>query len=79
MTDAQGPQPGDVADPYIGFDFAVEITGVVHAYFQECSGMQASMEIFEYKEGGQNDYSHKLPGRITYSNITLKKGLTDST
>jgi phage tail-like protein len=71
--------PGNVNDPYVVFEFCVEIAGIVHAWFQECSGLQATVDVFEYKEGGLNDYSHKLPGRTSYTNITLKRGLTDST
>jgi phage tail-like protein len=71
--------PGNVNDPYVTFEFCIEIAGIVHAWFQECSGMQATTEVFEYKEGGLNGYSHKLPGRTSWGNITLKRGLTDST
>lgn len=72
-------QPGQTKDPYTSFRFSVEIDGITRAQFLECNGMQAQTEVFEYKEGGLNDYSHKLPGRTTYSNITLKRGMTDST
>jgi phage tail-like protein len=72
-------QPSEAKYPQLGFCFAVEVTGVVHAYFLECSGLSASTETFEFKEGGFNGYSHRLPGRTTFSNITLKQGLTDST
>lgn len=71
-------QPGQTKDAYTSFRFSVEIEGISHARFQECSGMQAQTEVYEYKEGGLNDYSHKLPGRTTYTNITLKRGMTDS-
>ncbi len=32
----------------------------------------------EYREGGDNTHSHKLPGQTKYPNIVLKWGLTDS-
>ena len=33
----------------------------------------------EYKEGGENRFSHKLPGRTKYADLVLKRGmLTDS-
>jgi phage tail-like protein len=78
MTSPQGPQPGQMTDPHLGFRFAIEIGGIVHAHFAELSGMQLQTEVFEFKEGGLNDYAHKLPGRTTHSNVTLKRGLTDS-
>jgi phage tail-like protein len=45
------------------------------AGFSECSGLDASVEVFEYKEGGVNDYVHKFPTRASFANITLKRGV----
>jgi phage tail-like protein len=47
------------------------------AGFSECSGLEATLEIFEYKEGGVNDYVHKFPTRASHANITLKHGVID--
>jgi phage tail-like protein len=45
------------------------------AGFSECSGLEATVEVLEYKEGGVNDYTHKLPTRASFGNITLKHGV----
>jgi phage tail-like protein len=45
------------------------------AGFTECTGLDATLEVLEYKEGGVNDYVHKFPTRASYSNITLKRGV----
>src|ERR1700730_12324185 len=45
------------------------------AGFSECSGLEATVEVFEYKEGGVNDYIHKFPTRASFANITLKHGV----
>ena len=45
------------------------------AGFSECSGLEATVEVMDYREGGVNSYVHKLPTRATYSNIVLKHGL----
>ncbi len=45
------------------------------AGFSECSGLEATMEVMDYKEGGVNGYVHKFPTRASYSNITLKHGV----
>jgi phage tail-like protein len=45
------------------------------AGFSECSGLEATVEIFEYKEGGVNDYVHKFPTRASFANVTLKHGV----
>jgi phage tail-like protein len=43
--------------------------------FSECSGLEMSMQPEEYKEGGRNGAVLKFPSRVTWSNLTLKKGL----
>jgi len=43
--------------------------------FSECSGLEMSMQPEEYKEGGRNGAVLKFPSRITWSNLTLKKGV----
>ena len=58
--------------------FAVEIDGLVVAYFQECSGLNAEIQVQSYKEGGLNDFEHKLPGPVTYGNLVLKTGVASA-
>ncbi|MFL7791307.1 MAG: phage tail protein [Anaerolineae bacterium] len=65
-------------DPAPSFKFKVELGGIIEAHFTECSGLSAERTVMQYEEGGVNDYVHVLPGRIKYSNIVLKHGVTDS-
>lgn len=58
--------------------FGVEIGNVVLAEFTEASGLEAEIEVFEYEEGGNNLYTYKLPGRVKFPNVTLKRGITES-
>jgi phage tail-like protein len=44
--------------------------------FAQCSGLEMSVDIYEYREGGNNDVVHRLPGRIQYPNLLLSRGLT---
>lgn len=69
---------GDRKDPFRNFNFHVEIEGIIHAGFTECTGFGASTDPIEYREGGENRTVRKLPGMTKYPNITLKWGLTDS-
>ena len=69
---------GERKDPYSSFRFMVEIDSLVVAGFSEVSGLQAETQIENYREGGVNDYVHRLPKETTYSNIILKRGITDS-
>jgi phage tail-like protein len=68
--------PRKDADPYLVHPFALEMGSLQVALFGEISGLQAQSEVFEYKEGGVNTYTHKLPGRTSYTNVTLKWGST---
>lgn len=43
--------------------------------FNECSGLEMSLDVEEYREGGHNGTTLKFPTRVKWSNITLKKGI----
>jgi phage tail-like protein len=65
-------------DPYKGFKFLLEIDGIVQAGFSECSGFGSEIEVVEYREGGEPSTVRKLPGKVSYPDMTLKWGITDS-
>jgi phage tail-like protein len=70
----------DREDPLVGFHFGIEIQGVVSGFFTECSGLGSEQEVIEHKvitEGGQ-EVIMKLPGRLKWENITLKRGITST-
>jgi phage tail-like protein len=69
---------GQRIDPYLNFRFRVEIDGIQQAGFMECTGLGSQVEVVEYREGGDNATVRKLPGRVSYPDITLKWGITDS-
>jgi|Tabmets5t2r1_1033131.scaffolds.fasta_scaffold18909_2 phage tail-like protein len=71
MTATPAPHPvGEIA-------FTVEIPGFTIGRFSECTGLAVEYEVFEYQEGGQNDFVHRLRGRVRYPNVVLKRGLTE--
>ena len=70
---------GDRRDPFRSFNFKVEIDGITRAGFRECSGLDASQDPIEYREGTDALTARKMPGLTKYSNITLKWGMTDDT
>lgn len=51
------------------------VSGFALGGFAECSGLDASLELHEYKEGGVNDRVHKFPTRSTFANVNLKRGV----
>jgi phage tail-like protein len=65
-------------DPFRNFRFKLEIDGIQQAGFSECSGFGSNIEVVEYREGGEASTVRKLPGKISYPDITLKWGVTTS-
>jgi phage tail-like protein len=41
--------------------------------FTKCEGIGIEYDVFEYKEGGQNGFTHRLPGRAKYANVKLSR------
>jgi phage tail-like protein len=64
-------------DPYGGFRFRVEILGLQVGGFTEISGLDREVEIQDFREGGVNDYTHKLVTVTKYQNLSLKRGIAD--
>ena len=62
-------------DPYMSYNFAVEISGIISGGFSEVSGLSSEIELESYEEGGVNSYVHKFPKHTTYSNLILSRGL----
>jgi phage tail-like protein len=67
-------------DPLISAWFSIEFQGQVSGAFRECEGLGSSNEVVEYKASGEKgEYVvKKVPGRLVWNNITLKRGITDS-
>ncbi|MGD9932229.1 MAG: phage tail protein [Dehalococcoidia bacterium] len=74
MTNARLPRQGTKDTVFLAYAFGVEIDHLVHAVFSEVSGLEAKMEVEEYKEGGLNGFTWKFPGRVSFTNVTLKWG-----
>jgi phage tail-like protein len=66
-------------DPYKVFRFVIEINGIRVGGFSEVTGLEVRTEVDEYREGGVNDYVHKIAKETRYPNLTLKRGITDAT
>jgi phage tail-like protein len=63
-------------EPFMTFNFAVEIEGLLVGGFSEVSGLESQLELEPYKEGGVNGYVHQLPASVNHSNLVLRHGLT---
>lgn len=67
-------------DPLLTFSFALDIMGEVTGYFTEVSGLGSENDIVEHKmisETGK-EVIVKIPGRLKWGDIVLKRGITTS-
>ena len=72
MADSRTMDP-----PFTGrFKFTVD--GLTIGAFTEVSGLSVQIDVEEVAEGGQNQFVHKLPGRMKWPNLVLKRGITNS-
>ena len=71
---------GRDSDPLVGFQFAVEVGGMVTGYFTECSGIGSENEISEHKVVTDDGHEvvQKIPGRLKWNDVSLKRGITDN-
>ncbi|MGF1602847.1 MAG: phage tail protein [Thermosynechococcaceae cyanobacterium] len=59
--------------------FHIEVDGDELGSFSECSGISVEIEKEVHHEGGVNDQQRISLGQTKFSNITLKRGVTDDT
>ena len=63
-------------NPYANFNFVVELGGQEAGGFSEVDLPSGEIEVIEYREGADKVSSaRKLPGRVKYPNVVLKRGL----
>jgi phage tail-like protein len=77
---------GTVEPPFTAFRFEVVLNldtplpgvtnPVCNAAFAECDGLEMTMEPKAVREGGNNQEQIHLIGPISYSQLTLKRGMT---
>jgi len=71
---------GKRVDPLAGYHFWVEVKGKIVGAFRECGGLGSENEVVEYKAADEKgkEVIHKIPGRVKWENVSLKRGVTDS-
>jgi phage tail-like protein len=65
-------------DPTLGSRFLFEVDGVEIGLFASVRGLQVTSQTENIIEGGQNGFTHRMPGRLEWPNITFSRGLTDA-
>jgi phage tail-like protein len=65
-------------DPFLGFNFAVELDGITRMGFKGCTGLDSSTTSIKYREGTDPTLAaRELPSLLHHSAITLTRGITD--
>jgi phage tail-like protein len=75
--------------PLTSFNFQVSLTldnpdplqvttPLCNGEFSECDGLDMTVEPKTFHEGGNNTRQVHLVGPVTYGNLSLKRGMTDS-
>lgn len=72
------PSDGFDADRVTAASFLVEVDGVEIGRFMEITGLEVEVGVESIEEGGENGYVHKLPGRMSWPNLVLKRGITQN-
>ncbi|MEX2382155.1 MAG: phage tail protein [Opitutales bacterium] len=68
----------EYTDPYRAYNFKLLIQGVTEGHFTECTGLGLQVKMIKYREAGNNQVVHCVPSQVTYDEVTLRYGLTDS-
>ncbi|MBI5879531.1 MAG: phage tail protein [Chloroflexi bacterium] len=71
---------GRDSDPIPSFSFVLDFQGTISGAFSEVGGIGSENEVIEAKNVGQKgqEYIVKVPGRLKWTEITLKRGITDT-
>jgi phage tail-like protein len=72
------PESAGREDPLVGFNFMIDVGGKVTGYFTEVSGLGSETETIEQKVVNNKgvEVILKIPGRLKWGDITLKRGIT---
>jgi phage tail-like protein len=62
-------------DPLRGFRFLLEIDGITSGGFTRVKGLSREVRHESYREGGVNEYEHKLVTQVSYPVLILERGL----
>lgn len=64
-------------DPWTTFNFVVELDGLLVGAFSRVEGLEASIQVEDFYEGGRNDAARRLLGHTTWQNLALVRGMTE--
>lgn len=67
-------------DPSVSFHFSLEVQGQITGFFTSVEGIGSESEVAEHKvtDAQKKPQIMKVPGRLTWTEITLKRGITSN-
>jgi phage tail-like protein len=65
-------------DPTTSGWFVFEVDGVEIGTFRSVRGLELTVDVETYVEGGQNQFVHKLPGTLHWPNLIFSRGMVES-
>jgi phage tail-like protein len=67
-------------DPFQVFQFGLVLDGTLTGFFTECSGIGSEHDVTEQQATNEKGHSFvmKSPGRLKYTDVTLKRGITSN-
>ena len=65
-------------NPYGNYNFTVDIGAGDDIGFSEVGLPSGEIEVIDYREGNEVSSARKLPGRVDYPNVVLRRGLAGS-
>ena len=70
----------DREDPLVAFKFGLEIEGKLSGYFTSVTGIGSQSQVVSHNITTETgvDLVQQIPGRLTWGEITLKRGVTSS-
>lgn len=73
----RSPAPGSSSPDGVGeLRFKVSLPSGSLGSFREIAGIGVEVETMDYAEGGNNEFVHRLPVRLKFQNVVLKRGIT---
>ncbi len=68
------------SDPLLGFQFSIQVEGrdELSGWFTEIEGLGSESEVIEHKmvNADGKEFIQMIPGRIKWTPVTLKRGIT---
>jgi phage tail-like protein len=68
-------------DPLTSYNYSLYADSITAGYFTSCDGLGSETDIISHEAVDVHGYEYvlKVPGRVKYTDLTLKRGITTST